>query len=529
MPTIVKALGLKGNPFEHYVAEQEPNIAEYAVKPPYFEAIDSRARNTASFILFGDRGAGKSATRLTIFKELWKLKSAGEAVPLAVNLVDFSSVVSRSQLVNLSEATLVRDAAFYVVESVLTWLSSLEDDDRKVYLEAMNDEEKGLCYSVLRDFYLSRPDAARQRSAHEATALLNQAFTAKSQLWLSKQWSKVAGIIGIVAEILARKSGAEAEISGPIRDILTEQDPAGFDALLTIRNLVRFVEIFDFSGIVVLIDKVDETTATNNSANQSAALVHPLLARVQLMEAQGFCWMFFLWSAVRSIFEGSELPVRLDKLGHATVAWDNKFFKLMLDQRVRYFSENRFDLAGLFQGDVEQGKFLGEMVKVAMRSPREVIRIMDVIVREHDVMHAHLDIAPLLTWDAIEAGLDQYVKDRISSIFGDRLLSQIFRLNRTSFTNKDVQRVFRVGAQSARTRIQSWENAGIIKLVGTKQAEGGLGRPVNEYSIMDARIERVMVRQLITYEGDLEPEPEYLDFFAEAETPQKTREEKKEG
>jgi hypothetical protein len=78
MPRLVEALKLKGNPFEHYVAEKEPDIAVYAVKPPYFEVIDARAKNTSSFILFGDRGAGKSATRLTIFKELWKESAEGK-------------------------------------------------------------------------------------------------------------------------------------------------------------------------------------------------------------------------------------------------------------------------------------------------------------------------------------------------------------------------------------------------------------------------------------------------------------------
>lgn len=77
MARLVEGLGLRGNPFEHYVAELEPDIADYAVKPPYFEAIGARAKNTSSFILFGDRGAGKSATRLTIFKELWREKADG--------------------------------------------------------------------------------------------------------------------------------------------------------------------------------------------------------------------------------------------------------------------------------------------------------------------------------------------------------------------------------------------------------------------------------------------------------------------
>jgi hypothetical protein len=120
----------------------------------------------------------------------------------------------------------------------------------------------------------------------------------------------------------------------------------------------------------------------------------------------------------------------------------------------------------------------------------------------------------LLDTAAIETGLDKYVTDVISTIYGERLLGQIFRLNRTVFTNKDVQLTFRVGAQSARTRIQSWENAGIVKLTGTRAAEGTLGgKPANEYTIVDNRIERVMTRQLVTYDPSQIPtaEPEFRE------------------
>jgi hypothetical protein len=126
---------------------------------------------------------------------------------------------------------------------------------------------------------------------------------------------------------------------------------------------------------------------------------------------------------------------------------------------------------------------------------------MDVIIREHEIRHAASNERVLLSVNSIEAGLNKYVTDVITTIYGERLLGQIFRLNKTVFTNKDVQLTFRVGAQSARTRIQSWENAGIIKLTGTRAAEGALGgKPANEYTIVDTRIERVMKRQLVTYD-----------------------------
>jgi hypothetical protein len=255
---------------------------------------------------------------------------------------------------------------------------------------------------------------------------------------------------------------------------------------------------------VVLIDKVDETDATNNSADKTAELVHPLLSRVQLMEVESFSWIFFLWQSVKSVFEGDKYPVRLDKIGHATVSWSDDFFSLMLDKRMSFYSDGRMTFSGLFVDDLDTRRLRNELVRVCMRSPREIIRIMDVIIREHDVTYAGSPKTVLLDEASVQTGIDAYVTDRISSIYGDRLLAQIFRLNKTTFSNKDVQLTFRVGAQSARTRIQSWESAGIIKLSGTRAAEGVLGgKPANEYTIVDARIERIMQRQLVSYESDI--------------------------
>ena len=203
MPRLVQALRLTGNPFEHYVAETEPNIADYAVKPPYFEAIEARAKNTSSYVLFGDRGAGKSATRLTVFKELWSRKAAGERVPLVVNMTDFSAVVQGRKLHGLSESALAKEVAFVVIESLLAWLSSLEDYERGVYLGAMTDEEIALCYFLLRDYYVARPEAKRSKSAREAMLLLNQAFIAKSRLWVERRWDAIAGIFGKIVDALA--------------------------------------------------------------------------------------------------------------------------------------------------------------------------------------------------------------------------------------------------------------------------------------------------------------------------------------
>lgn len=507
MTRLLAGLGITSNPFEHYVAETEPDIAEYAVKPPYFEAIDARAKNTSSYILFGDRGAGKSATRLTVFKELWAAKAKGHKVPLAVNFVDFSVAVSGKRLNDVSENVLIGEVAFVVIESLLVWLSSLEDEERGVYQGTMNAEESSLCYELLRDHYVSRPAAKREKSSREAMLLFNQAFVATSKLWVERRWGSITSILAKTLDaFLADKTGIK-DTAKDVSELVKRDENISFDSVLLLRKLIDLVQIFGFTGVVLLIDKVDETEATNNSADQTAALVHPLLARVQLLEIAGFSWIFFLWSRIKGLFEATQYPVRLDKIGHATVTWDDTFFVQMLNRRMEYYSKNKYDFPGLFASGTNMPKVYKELITVSMRSPRELVRLVDVIIREHDIHNSSDTETVPISPQSMQAGLDKYVTDTISAVYGERLLAQIFRLNKTVFTNKDVQLTFRVGAQSARTRIQSWENAGIIRFTGTRAAEGALGgKPANEYTIADARIERVMLLQLISYQERLEEE-----------------------
>jgi hypothetical protein len=109
--------------------------------------------------------------------------------------------------------------------------------------------------------------------------------------------------------------------------------------------------------------------------------------------------------------------------------------------------------------------------------------------------------------------LDKYVKERISAVYPDKTLGQIYRLTDARFINKDVQSAFRVNAQSARTKIKNWEDAGLVKQTGTRAPEGEQGgKPSNEYSIVDARVERIIKRRLIHLD-------ELEDAEGEAELP----------
>jgi len=278
MKTLVQSLGLRSNPFEHYTAETEPFIASYAVRPPYLQAISDRVKGLSTFILFGDRGAGKSATRITVYNEIWgqaTQDSNNDKAPFVVNQTDFSSIQEAFRKDRLTERDIVNLVGFTVVEQILVWLSSLDEEERNIYIEELNDEERILSIALIRGFYLVIAENDRAVSTRETLRLLNSAWTTKSVIWASKRWDALSKIVSAAVGLLSRKTlDNSVDVSLPVEALLrslTGDAPNAPRAALS--KLVEFVKSFGFSGVSVLIDKVDETPATANSAELTTKLI----------------------------------------------------------------------------------------------------------------------------------------------------------------------------------------------------------------------------------------------------------------
>lgn len=119
MPIFTDNFGFKEIPFEQYVAEREPRINEYAVKPSYFEETRRRVKSVSSYILFGFRGSGKSATRITTEKETWKEIGEGTKGPLMVSMIDFDVLLKAKKVEEVELVDIVRRVAFLTVEGIL--------------------------------------------------------------------------------------------------------------------------------------------------------------------------------------------------------------------------------------------------------------------------------------------------------------------------------------------------------------------------------------------------------------------------
>lgn len=501
MAKLLDSLGFKDNPFASYVAENEPDIERYFVRPPYFEEVSARGNSRRSLVIFGARGAGKSATRLTFYKECWARKLRDEPAPLALVLDDYSRITA-SGLANADLGKFVAEVGYLTVEAVLVWLSGLEDTDRELQIETMSAEQEALVIALVQRFYLSRPELVRSASVREPLRLLNQAWHKRTKLWIEKRWDAVATLISGIATALAKKAAdTEPNIDAGLRDLLRASPSQWNDSQFARTLLARFTEFakaFGFQGVVVLADKVDETPLTSNSAAATATLLFPLLSTTQLLEIEDFGWLLFLWDKVKEGYTGTEQAVRLDKIAHATIQWSEPFLRSLIDRRLSHFSGQAVrTFQQLCHPETDAAKALSEVIQLCMRSPRELIRVLDTVVREHDEMIQGDPTLSLVTQESIDRALDKYTVETLPRLYGKQPLQQIVRMPMGAFTNRDVQNQFRVNDQSARNRIRRWEDVGMVARTGTRPAEGGqAGKPANEYSVVDQRLRRLLQREL---------------------------------
>lgn len=266
-----------------------------------------------------------------------------------------------------------------------------------------------------------------------------------------------------------------------------------------LQKLTDFAEIFGFTGVIILMDKVDETEATANSAESSAQLLFPLLSNTQLLEIPGLGWMIFLWDKVKEHLTGSRYKVRLDKIANAEITWPETYLYNLIDQRIQFFSNQKnSSLKSLCSSLVDYEIAQRAIAEISQLLPRELIRVLDTIIREHDNLQSNNAPVPLLTADSIDKGLDRYAVEATTGAYPGEMLRQILMLNKVRFINRDVQTRFNTNENAARSRIKKWTDAGLVAQTGYRQAEGGMGgKPSFEYSVMDNRIRRIINRTLM--------------------------------
>ncbi|MFQ1806988.1 hypothetical protein ACK363_11425 [Aeromonas veronii] len=99
---------------------------------------------------------------------------------------------------------------------------------------------------------------------------------------------------------------------------------------------------------------------------------------------------------------------------------------------------------------------------------------------------------------AVHNGLDNYARISILNDYSPDTIAQLKKLNKITFVTKDVAKVFSIGQQGARQKIEKWINSGLARKNGQVHA-GDRVKPVDEFIISEPRAKRVVERDLDIY------------------------------
>ena len=485
-----EVLGFEGNPFNSNTAEREPEIAAYAVHPPYLDRAEQASLTGGAFFLEGARGSGKSATRLTIAKKLFR----GPGGPLVIPLTSYN--VFRPYVKGgLSIDIFATQIAFLAVETLLAWMASLEDEEQQAVSARVKDEEK-LVSKFVSNFYLNRADHSRSSSAAETYQALDTSIGGKASIWVEKRWDQIAGVVARLAGAFGKKF-ADVDIGDPtaFQKLMEHQRGDGFhDPIYTLGRTVEVARIFGFSGVLIQIDKVDETDWTGADVEAAADLIVPLLANISLHEIDGLTWTFYVWDEVsRSMRRTHGAKIRFDKIPNGEIVWEVNYLTDLVSRRMSFYSKGRVkDLADISEPGTNVGKVLSDVIELTGRSPRQLISALDHILSTH--IQRNQGGPKKLDAAAFEGGMDSYA---LKSLRDSGLLDEarvIAKIGQVSFVTKDVQGLIRQSAQTARGRIDKWLDDRLIKADGTRPT--GAGRPVDQFVVLDPRALRVLARGL---------------------------------
>lgn len=492
-PQFYATLGFHANPFEANTAEREPEIEHYAVRPPYLDPVEAASKGTGSYTLSGSRGSGKSATRITVARNMWNLPTP-HPLPIAlVNFNDFRGKHSPSELLEKFS----KQVFFLTIEASLLYSTTSADNDVEKRLASFEKSEKKFFDWSLKTYYLTRPEAARTASAQECCDAFSLSMARRSKLWADKKWDAITGSLIQIISAIAKRFDVDVGDTTVYKEALSSNKEIEIsDPSYVLKKSVEFARLMGFSGLVVQVDKVDETDWTTNDAEAAAHLVWPLYSNVQIHEIEGLSWSFFLWDQVRSLLIGEySLPVRWDKLPNDAIRWDRKLLERLVEKRLEHFSDGKIlKISALFEDDIEsESSIYDELFAIAGLAPRTLVTVLNSVLTHH--IQKNEGSLQKLSLQSLKEGLDSYAATTILNDYSSATIGQLKKVGATSFVTKDVAKAFTISNPGALQKIEKWINSGLVKRDGQRFA-GERTKPVDQFIVSEPRAKRIIDSQL---------------------------------
>lgn len=454
-------LGFRDDPFQFTNADQEEHLQSYFVPPPYFSSVWGDPSAPQSHVVFAPRGGGKSAQRRMI-----EYKSEGSSI-FAITYDRFEGL-SGLELGNLGLEYHLKNI---IRLGLLGFL--LEYRARGIQALAFSRAERqqieALCHHCV-----GKIDRL------EALEALNslRTLSSKAKQFL-REWS--GPLSSMVSSVLASQGAGQAKLD---LGVPSAQPPPETPTKLHLEIVRDLLSSIGFTSTYVLVDKVDETPETGNSAEASFLLAKPLLRDLELLQMKGMGFKFFLWDNLEPYYRQYARP---DRLQQFDLSWSDDDLNTMLSRRLAAFSDGRVkDLGQLTNSNLAKALQV-TIVLFANGSPRDMVRACREIVSEQIQLGPDSDTIGV---DALFQGISKFSTHRAQELVPPQIFRELLKVGRLDFTTNYVANdVFKIGVNSARNKIAQWIQAGSVEKVGELHSGG---RPVYQYAVSDIRIAKAM-------------------------------------
>lgn len=473
--TFFGRLRLQRNPFQFTNADEEDNLPDYFVQPPYFDPAWGEPETPSPCVVFGLRGAGKSALR-----RMMELRSREKDV-FAIQYSRFEFDAGQS----LNNIDLNYHLRNLITLSLVGLLMTIYDRNLN-HLSFSAAEQQEMKQLV--GLYLGRIQPDQLKSATKAimTPLGRAQAFLRERLWI---------VDAVVSAIMSKVGLSSGQV--PVQDASIE--PASKNHLEAVVNLLCEL---GYTAVYVLVDKVDETSVTGNDSKASFDLIAPMLRDLELLQMKKVGFKFFLWNEIGPYYRRYARPDRVEQFN---ISWKTEELKEMMRRRLTAHAVHReltfFDLF-----DASMGTAIKESVELLVfafshGSPRDMIRICQHMTSEQ------LRFDPSATGIGLKGvtdGLDSYCNQRAEEVVPPGILSELRKTHRLDFTvNYVANDVFKISQNGARSKIKTWMDAGVVKHVDDVKTDRP-ARPVHHFAVTDSRVAKVIFKEL-----------NFLDFLSQ--------------
>ena len=360
-------IGFGANPFGTREAESEgAELGQYFVEYPYFDEVLGSGLQPRTTLLFADRGCGKSANRCMIKDYCRSQRIEGNV--LAIPYTNFRAVFQAAggDPAQVTQGMHIHEILRQGVSALLDHLCRHPELIQRLY-----ENNRPRWVTLTPPTYLTPTfinhllrqcspglglTAAALQKAVRKQALEDLLTTTRDEARLTVQ---------LLALLLNAQASSDAEPAPP--------------PVAQLQELVEFLRFLEFDAAYILVDRVDELPETSQSPQSSVDLLRPLLDDLALLELPHLAFKFFLPTEMQPAVEAI---ARTDRIVFRHVTWTSSDLQRLLEARLKAFSDGR--VSSLSQvGDVNLKDLDGQLVEQAVGSPRNLIRLGELVFSEH--------------------------------------------------------------------------------------------------------------------------------------------------